>query len=128
MNINLKLEESETLDPGIAPPLVSWPFFQLEFEKCIKCMQCVRICDEVQHREVYTIDESGYPVLVSGTNDFRDTECNNCGQCVSVCPTGALADLSDRSTKAPVGHTPTHWPQLLQSVSRKSLVPLTSTG
>lgn len=95
MNVTLKVKESEQVDAGIAPPLVSWPFFQLEFEKCIKCMQCVRICDEVQHREVYTIDESGYPVLVSGTNDFRDTECNNCGQCVSVCPTGALHDLSD---------------------------------
>lgn len=95
MNVNLEVKESEQVDAGIAPPLVSWPFFQLEFEKCIKCMQCVRICDEVQHREVYTIDESGYPVLVSGTNDFRDTQCNNCGQCVSVCPTGALHDLSD---------------------------------
>jgi len=95
MNVTLEVKESEQVDAGIAPPLVSWPFFQLEFEKCIKCMQCVRICDEVQHREVYTIDESGYPVLVSGTNDFRDTECNNCGQCVGVCPTGALNDLSD---------------------------------
>jgi len=95
MNVNPKVKEFEPVDPGIASPLVSWPFFQLEFEKCIKCWQCVRICDEVQHREVYTIDESGYPVLVSGTNDFRDTQCNNCGQCVGVCPTGALKDLSD---------------------------------
>jgi len=95
MNVIQKIEESGSPDPGIAPPLVSWPFFQLEFEKCIKCLQCVRICDEVQHRKVYTVDGSGYPVLVSGTNDFRDTQCNNCGQCVGVCPTGALKDLSD---------------------------------
>ncbi|MCP5090347.1 MAG: molybdopterin-dependent oxidoreductase, partial [Gammaproteobacteria bacterium] len=38
---------------------------------------------------------SGYPVLISGTNDFRDTQCNNCGQCIGACPTGALKDLSD---------------------------------
>ncbi len=95
MNVIEKVEEPERVDAGLAEPLVSWPFFQLEFEKCIKCLQCVRICDEVQHREVYTVDESGYPVLVSGTNDFRDTDCNNCGQCVGVCPTGALVDLSD---------------------------------
>jgi len=95
MNVDFKVEGSLSVDPGIAPPLVSWPFFQLEFEKCIKCLQCVRICDEVQHRKVYTVDESGYPVLVSGTDDFRDTHCNNCGQCVGVCPTGALKDLSD---------------------------------
>lgn len=95
MNVALKVKGSGPVDPGIAPPLVSWPFFQLEFEKCIKCLQCVRICDEVQYRKVYAVDESGYPVLVSGTNDFRDTQCNNCGQCVGVCPTGALKDLSD---------------------------------
>jgi formate dehydrogenase alpha subunit len=55
----------------------------------------VRICDEVQHRKVYSVDDSGYPVLVSGTDDFRDTQCNNCGQCIGVCPTGALKDLTD---------------------------------
>ena len=92
MNLTLEIKE---VDAGIASPLVSWPFFQLEFEKCIKCLQCVRICDEVQHRKVYSVGESGYPELVSGTNDFRDTQCNNCGQCVGVCPTGALKDLSD---------------------------------
>ena len=64
-------------------------------EKCIQCHNCVRICNEVQHRNVYTIDELGYPALVSGTYDYRDTECNNCGQCVSACPTGALKNLLD---------------------------------
>ena len=81
---------------GTLEPLVSWPFFQLDHAKCIKCEQCVRICNEVQHRKVYTIDGAGYPALVSGTTDFRDTECNNCGQCVGVCPTGALKDLTDK--------------------------------
>ena len=76
-------------------PIVSWPFFELNREKCIKCMDCVRICEEVQHRKVYAVDEAGYPALVSGTHDFRDTECNNCGQCVGVCPTGALKNLTD---------------------------------
>lgn len=79
-------------------PLVSWPFFQLDHAKCIKCEQCVRICNEVQHRSVYTVDAEGYPALVSGTKNFRDTECNNCGQCVGVCPTGALKDLTDKGT------------------------------
>lgn len=87
---------------GQLQPLVSWPFFQLDHAKCIKCEQCVRICNEVQHRNVYTIDEQGYPALVSGTTNFRDTQCNNCGQCVGVCPTGALKDLTD------TGRTPKH--------------------
>ncbi|MEA5097636.1 MAG: formate dehydrogenase subunit alpha [Burkholderiaceae bacterium] len=76
-------------------PLQSLPFFELYKEKCIQCHNCVRICNEVQHRHVYTVDEIGYPALVSGTSDYRDTECNNCGQCVSACPTGALKNLLD---------------------------------
>ena len=90
MNKQADISKGEAVDPGLAPPLVSWPFFQLENEKCIKCLQCVRICDEVQHRSVYTTDASGYPALVSGTDDFRDTQCNNCGQCVGACPIGGF--------------------------------------
>lgn len=80
---------------GFFTPLQSLPFFEMNKEKCIKCLDCVRICHEVQHRNVYTVDEIGYPALVSGTHNYRDTECNNCGQCVSACPTGALRNLSD---------------------------------
>ncbi len=76
-------------------PLVSWPFFELNREKCIKCGACVAVCNTVQDRKVYTTDAAGYPALVSGTVNFRDTECNNCGQCLSVCPTGALKNLTD---------------------------------
>jgi formate dehydrogenase alpha subunit len=95
---------------GTLQPLVSWPFFQLDHAKCIKCEQCVRICNEVQHRSVYEIDEQGYPALVSGTTNFRDTECNNCGQCVGVCPTGALKDLMDK------GRLPKHMRKLTTTV------------
>ncbi|MFA5951270.1 MAG: formate dehydrogenase subunit alpha [Hyphomicrobium sp.] len=77
-------------------PIVSWPFFELNREKCIKCMACVNICDAVQFRNVFTTDSEGYPALVSGTLDFRDTDCNNCGQCLGVCPTGALKSLFDK--------------------------------
>jgi formate dehydrogenase major subunit len=79
-------------------PLMSFPFFELNREKCIQCLACVNVCDTVQHRRVYTIDADGYPALVSGTANFRDTECNNCGQCVSVCPTGALKSLFDKGS------------------------------
>ncbi|MFA5901783.1 MAG: formate dehydrogenase subunit alpha [Hyphomicrobium sp.] len=79
----------------IFEPIVSWPFFELNREKCIKCMACVNICDTVQHRNVFTKDSEGYPALVTGTLDFRDTDCNNCGQCVGICPTGALKSLFD---------------------------------
>jgi formate dehydrogenase major subunit len=77
------------------PPLSSPNFFEMNREKCIRCLSCVRICDEVQRRSVYTVGGDGYPALLGGGTDYRDTECNNCGQCVSACPTGALKDLTD---------------------------------
>ncbi|MBO34267.1 MAG: formate dehydrogenase subunit alpha [Rhodospirillaceae bacterium] len=79
--------------------LTSFPFFVLDMEKCIKCHNCINVCKEVQHRDVYAVGGDEYPVLVSGTNDYRDTECNNCGQCISACPTGALKDITDVGIK-----------------------------
>ena len=80
---------------GFFTPIQSLPFFELNKEKCIQCYNCVNICNEVQHRKVYAIDSAGYPALVSGTHNYRDTQCNNCGQCVSACPTGSLKNLLD---------------------------------
>lgn len=86
----------EAEKPRVFEPIVSWPFFELNREKCIRCMACVDICNTVQHRNVFTMDSEGYPALVSDTLNFRDTECNNCGQCVGICPTGALKSLFDK--------------------------------
>jgi formate dehydrogenase alpha subunit len=94
-SLNEPVVRGDNAIEGFFTPLQSLPFFEMNKEKCIQCMECVRICNEIQHRRVYTVDEMGYPALVSGTYDFRDTECNNCGQCVSACPTGALRNLSD---------------------------------
>jgi formate dehydrogenase major subunit len=82
-------------------PLTAFPFFEMNREKCIQCHNCIRVCDQVQFRKVYTKGEDGFPALVSGTTDYADTECNHCGLCVSACPTGALKDLSDKGTLRP---------------------------
>ena len=84
---------------GDTPRLASFPFFVMDREKCIKCHDCINICKEVQHRDVYAVGDDEYPVLVSGTYDYRDTACNNCGQCISACPTGALKDVTDIGKK-----------------------------
>ncbi len=68
-------------------------FFELDRKRCIKCHNCVRICDEVQSLKVYTVDDKGYPAL--RRESYSESGCVFCGQCISACPTGALKDITD---------------------------------
>lgn len=65
------------------------PFIERDLEKCILCGRCVKVCEEIQG--VGAID-FGYRGFVSKicTPFEKDLNCEFCGQCVAVCPTGAL--------------------------------------
>jgi predicted molibdopterin-dependent oxidoreductase YjgC len=65
------------------------PFIERNMEKCILCGKCVRICDEVQGVGAIDIAHRGFTAKVCPPFD-KDLDCEFCGQCVAVCPTGAL--------------------------------------
>lgn len=65
------------------------PFIEREMEKCILCAKCVRVCNEVQGVGAIDIAYRGFPAKVCPPFE-KDLNCEFCGQCVSVCPTGAL--------------------------------------
>jgi predicted molibdopterin-dependent oxidoreductase YjgC len=65
------------------------PFIERDMEKCILCGKCVRVCDEVQGVGAIDISSRGFGAKVS-TPFEKDLDCEFCGQCVSICPTGAL--------------------------------------
>ncbi len=65
------------------------PFIERDMEKCILCAKCVRVCDEIQGCTAIDIAGRGFPAKVSPAFG-KDLNCEFCGQCVSVCPTGAL--------------------------------------
>lgn len=70
------------------------PFFDRDYNLCILCGRCVRVCQEVRGRGVLAFTYRGNQVLV-GTAFGRshlDSNCEFCGSCVDVCPVGALAD------------------------------------
>ncbi len=67
--------------------------------KCIMCRRCVTMCDTMQTVGVLSPLKRGFDVVVATAFhlDLVDTSCTYCGQCVSVCPTAALAEMNDTS-------------------------------
>jgi predicted molibdopterin-dependent oxidoreductase YjgC len=65
------------------------PFIERDMEKCILCGKCVRVCDEIQGLGAIDISGRGFTAKVTPAFE-KDLDCEFCGQCVSICPTGAL--------------------------------------
>ena len=69
-------------------------------DKCILCRRCESVCNQVQTVGVLGAVRRGFNTTIAPTFDrmFKDTDCTYCGQCVAVCPTGALTerDNTDR--------------------------------
>lgn len=65
--------------------------------KCILCGDCVRMCAEVQGVGVLGFVNRGpyMDVVPAFGKKLADVDCVSCGQCVSVCPTGALTVKDD---------------------------------
>ncbi len=65
------------------------PFLERDMEKCILCHKCVRICTEIQGVGAIDLAYRGFKSKICPSYE-RDLACEFCGQCLSVCPTGAL--------------------------------------
>jgi len=76
------------------PPDESNPFFAYDPNKCILCARCVRTCRQLQGLGAIDLVNRGTRTIVSAANGvpWVDSVCESCGECVSRCPTGALAD------------------------------------
>jgi NADH-quinone oxidoreductase subunit G/NADP-reducing hydrogenase subunit HndD len=60
--------------------------------KCILCRRCITICNEIQGVGVLNVQKRGFASSVGPAADLplNDVNCAFCGQCVMVCPVGAL--------------------------------------
>lgn len=65
--------------------------------KCVMCRRCETMCNEVQTVGVLSAVNRGFDVVVGPAFHLNmiDTACTFCGQCVAVCPTGALTEKNN---------------------------------
>ena len=66
-------------------------------DKCIMCRRCETMCNEVQTCGILSANSRGFDAFVGPAFnlDMADTSCTFCGQCVAVCPTGALSEINN---------------------------------
>ena len=65
--------------------------------KCILCRRCVAVCKHVQEVGVISANKRGFStnIDVAFQNGLENAGCVACGQCINVCPVGALYEKSE---------------------------------
>lgn len=74
------------------PVLNDNPYISYDPSKCIHCMRCVSVCNNIACNGTLKNSRTGTFHIVDAPfgADYKETGCESCGNCASVCPTGAL--------------------------------------
>nr|CAI78872.1 putative dehydrogenase [uncultured bacterium] len=91
-------EQTPRYRPAGLPVLNEEPLFARDFNLCIDCARCVRVCNQVRGVEALGIvHNAGRLIVGSVAPTLTDSGCRFCGACVEVCPTGCLTDKSTQT-------------------------------
>ncbi|RLF16014.1 MAG: BzdV protein [Thermoprotei archaeon] len=87
------IPETPKYKPEGLPVVKDEPLFIRDYNLCIGCTRCVRICKEVRGVGALAFTYvNGRVVVGTVAPTLKDSGCKFCGACVEVCPTGALMD------------------------------------
>ncbi|MCX7695017.1 MAG: NAD(P)-binding protein [Caloramator sp.] len=86
------------------------PFILRNPDKCILCGLCYRTCEEVMGITALGLKGRGFDseVIPEFNLPLNQSSCISCGQCIDVCPTGALIDRASVKKQVPVEFDETH--------------------
>jgi predicted molibdopterin-dependent oxidoreductase YjgC len=79
------------------------PFYDRDYNLCILCGRCVRVCQEVRAANVLAFKQRGGRTVIGPAFERTHLEagCEFCGACVEVCPTGTLSEKTRKWTGKP---------------------------
>ena len=80
--------EQSTYRKDMSPSIVR------DVDKCVMCRRCEMMCNDLQSVGALSAAYRGFPSVVTPAfqMDLEKSPCTYCGQCVTVCPTGALTE------------------------------------
>jgi predicted molibdopterin-dependent oxidoreductase YjgC len=83
------------------------PFYDRDYNLCILCGRCVRICQDVRTADVLAFKDSGRATVIGPAwgRTHLEAGCEFCGACVSVCPTGTLTEKARKWEGKPDAET-----------------------
>lgn len=91
--IGIKLETPRYVFENL-PVVENQPLFKQDYNLCIGCTRCVRVCRDVRGVGAldFVFDETGRVIVGTVAPDLEESSCRFCTACVEVCPTGSLTD------------------------------------
>ena len=89
MNSESKRTSISRRKENFPPTPYGTPLIRQWFDRCVMCLRCIQACVDVPGADVLEVAEHGFPSHVKAV---RKENCISCGECLHMCPVGALTE------------------------------------